>query len=73
MQDPLSKANRYRQEAAKYYELAKSSSLGFLSDCYRRVAVQYLFTAEGEVKLAEKRGDLVSNQAGPSTNAQNLG
>jgi hypothetical protein len=64
MQDPLSKANRYRQEAAKCYELAKSSSPGFLSDCYRRVAVQYLFMAEGELKLAEKQGHLVPEQSG---------
>jgi hypothetical protein len=35
--------------------------------------VQYLFMAEGEVKLAEKRGDLVPNRSGPSTTAQNLG
>jgi hypothetical protein len=65
MQDSLSKANRYRQEAAKCYELAKSSSPGFLSDCYRRVAVQYLFMAEGEMKLAEKHGRLVPEQATP--------
>jgi hypothetical protein len=64
MQDPLSKANRYRQEAAKCYELAKSSSPSFLSDCYRRVAVQYLFMAEGELKLAEQQGHLVPEQGG---------
>jgi hypothetical protein len=65
MQDPLSKANRYRQEAARCYELAKSSSPGFLGDCYRRVAVQYLFMAEGETKLAEQDGRLVPEQATP--------
>jgi hypothetical protein len=64
MQDPLSKANRYRQEAAKCYELAKSSSPSFLSDCYRRVAVQYLFMAEGELKLAEQQSHLVPEQSG---------
>jgi hypothetical protein len=67
MQDPLSKANRYRQEAAKCYELAKSSSPSFLSDCYRRVAVQYLFMAEGELKLAEKQGHPIPKQGGTST------
>jgi hypothetical protein len=67
MQDPLSKANRYRQEAAKCYELAKSSSPGFLADCYRRIAVQYLFMAEGELKLAEKQGHPVPKQGGAAT------
>jgi len=56
MPDPLSKANRYRQEASKCYELAKNASPGFLRDTYRKVAVQYLFMAEGELKLAEKQG-----------------
>jgi hypothetical protein len=61
----LSKANHYRQEAARCYELAKSSSPGFLSNCYRRVAVQYLFMAEDETKLAEKDGRLIPEQATP--------
>jgi hypothetical protein len=54
MPDPLSKADRYRKEAVKYYELAKSASPGFLRDCYRSVAVRYLIIAEGELKLAGK-------------------
>lgn len=55
MPDPLSKAERYREEAAKCYELAKSASPAFVSGFYRRIAVQYLFMAEGELKLAESR------------------
>jgi hypothetical protein len=55
MQDALSKANRYRQEANRCYELAKRSSPGFLRDTYRKVAVQYLFMAEGELQVAEKK------------------
>jgi hypothetical protein len=54
MQDPLSKADRYCKEAARYYELATSNSPGFLRDCYRRVVVQYLFLAEGELQQAER-------------------
>ena len=54
MRDPLSKANHYRQEAAKCYELAKSASPGFLRECYRRVAEQYLFLAEDELRLVEQ-------------------
>jgi hypothetical protein len=63
MPDPLSKADRCRKEAAKCYELAKSASPEFLSGFYRRIAVQYLFMAEGELKLVEKQ-DRVS----PDTN-----
>jgi hypothetical protein len=63
MQDPLSKANHYRQEAAKCYELAKSSSPEFLRDCYRRVAVQYLFMAEEELKHAERQGSAIPAQS----------
>jgi hypothetical protein len=55
MPDALSKAERYRKEAAKCYELAKDASPAFLSGFYRRVAVQYLFMAEGELKLVEKQ------------------
>jgi hypothetical protein len=53
--DSLSKADRYRKEATKCYELAKNASPAFLGDCYRRVAVQYLFMAEAEQKLAEQQ------------------
>ncbi len=67
MPDPLSKADRYRKEAAKCYELAKSASPEFLSGFYRRIAVQYLFMAEGELKLVEKQ-DRVS----PDTNGGSL-
>jgi hypothetical protein len=62
MQDPLSKADGYRKEAVKCYELAKSCSPGFLRDCYRRVAMQYLFMADGELKLAESQGNVISKQ-----------
>jgi hypothetical protein len=55
MLDPLSKADRYRKEAAKCYELAKSASPAFLSGFYRRIAVQCLFMAERELKLVERQ------------------
>ena len=54
VQGSLSRANHYRQEAAKCYELAKSASPGFLRECYRRVAAQYLFLAEDELKQVEQ-------------------
>jgi hypothetical protein len=53
MQDPLSKADRYWKEAAKCYELAKSTT--FLSGFYRQAAMQLLFMAEGELKVAERQ------------------
>jgi hypothetical protein len=55
MQDPLSKADRYWKEAAKCYELAKSTSPTFLSGFYRQAAMQFLFMAEGELKVAERQ------------------
>jgi hypothetical protein len=55
MQDPLSKADRYWKEAAKCYELAKSTSPTFLSGFYRQAAMQFLFLAEGELKVAERQ------------------
>jgi hypothetical protein len=55
MQDPLSKADRYWKEAAKCYELAKSTSPTFLSGFYRQTAMQFLFMAEGELRLAERQ------------------
>jgi hypothetical protein len=64
MPDPLSKADRYRQEAAKCYELAKSASPDFLSGFYRRIAVQYLFMAEGELKQVEKQDSVSPDERG---------
>jgi hypothetical protein len=73
MQDALSKANRYRQEANRCYELAKRTSPGFLRDTYRKVAVQYLFMAEDELKVAEQKDaqkrEAVADEAHPSTGA----
>jgi hypothetical protein len=46
MQDASSKAQRYRKEANKYAELAKTASPAFLGEIYRKVAVRYVFMAE---------------------------
>jgi len=62
MPDPLNKADRYRKEAVKCYELAKSASPAVLSGFYRRIAAHYLFMAEAELKLVEKEGSLISKQ-----------
>jgi hypothetical protein len=65
MQDPSSKAAHYRQEALKCHELARAAPYTFLSDFYRRIAVRYLFMAEEEMRLAEKKAD-VGSQRGSS-------
>ena len=46
MQDQLSKAERYREEAAKYHERAKFAEPGYLGDFFRQVAVRYMFMAQ---------------------------
>ena len=61
MLDPLSKADRYRKEAAKCYELAKNASPAFRSGYYQRIAVQCLFMAERELKLAEREHSVSSH------------
>jgi hypothetical protein len=53
--DGSDKADHYRKEAARCHQLAKDAPYAFLGNHYRRVAVQYLFMAEGEEKLAEKQ------------------
>jgi hypothetical protein len=62
--DPLSKAERYRKEANKCGELAKSASHAFLGDLYRRVAVRYAFMAEDVLRRAKKDSDSISKQNG---------
>jgi hypothetical protein len=55
--------SRSLPQAVKCYELAKNASPEFPSGFYRRIAVQYLFMAEGELKLVEKQ-DRVSERDG---------
>jgi hypothetical protein len=56
MTDPLGKADQYRQEAAKCYELAKLARPAYLGDVYRRVAIRYLFMAEDISRWPERHG-----------------
>jgi hypothetical protein len=60
MQDPSNRAEHYRKEAVKCYELAKSASPAFFGDFYRRVAVRYLFMAEDISRRVERQGEVVS-------------
>jgi hypothetical protein len=66
MMDPSNKADRYRKEAAKYHELAKSARPAYLGDFYRQVAVRYLFMAEDVSRWPDRRAGAVSNRNGMS-------
>jgi hypothetical protein len=59
MQDTLNKAERYRKEANKYAELAKTASPAFLGEIYRKVAVRYVFMAEELQRGHEHCGDAI--------------
>jgi hypothetical protein len=45
-EDAVSKAQRYRQAANKYGEMAKEAEPGYLAEVFRTVAVRYVFMAE---------------------------
>jgi hypothetical protein len=42
MQDPLDRADYYRQKAKKCHELATHAQFAFIRECYRRHAVRYI-------------------------------
>ena len=67
MTDPLSKADQYRQEAAKCYELAEAARPAYLGDVYRRVAIRCLFMAEELSRWPERRGPPSLDALLPST------
>ena len=46
MQQLLNRADRYRNEANRYADLAKTAQLDFLSELYRKTAVRYVLMAE---------------------------
>jgi hypothetical protein len=49
-EDALSKAERYREAADRYDELANQAEPGYLAEVYRKIAVQYLFMAADLLK-----------------------
>jgi hypothetical protein len=59
MQDPVSKAERYRREANKCAELAKSASPTFLGEIYQKIAVRYVFMAEELLRGPERDADAI--------------
>ncbi len=44
-EDALSKAERYREAANRYSELAKEAEPGYLAEVYRKIAVEYFLIA----------------------------
>jgi len=52
MPDPLSAAERYRSDAAKFLELAKDASSYFIRDYYNGLAKRYLKHAEDQEEMA---------------------
>ena len=62
MQNSLRRSEHYREEAAKYHELAKFARPAYLGDFYRRVASRYLVMAEDISRWPQRRGEAVSEQ-----------
>jgi hypothetical protein len=53
-EDALSKAERYREAANRYSELAKEAEPGYLAEVYRKIAVEYFLMALGLLKWADR-------------------
>ena len=53
-EDALSKAERYREAANRYSELAKEAQPGYLAEVYHKIAVQYLFMAADLLKWTDR-------------------
>ena len=45
-EDAWSKAERYRQAANRYGDLAKQAEPGYLAEVFRKIAVRYMFMSE---------------------------
>jgi hypothetical protein len=52
MPDPLSTAERYRSDAAKFSELSKDAVNPFFRDYYERLSQRYLMHAENQERIA---------------------
>jgi hypothetical protein len=61
-QNAARRAERYRQVAIEYSELANDASSPFLRTHYRQLAEEFRLRAEGELRVLEREG--VSRAAG---------
>jgi hypothetical protein len=55
MEQRLNRAERYRQQANRYAELAKTAEPGYLGEFFRKTAVRYVLMAEDLERWAEPR------------------
>ena len=62
MQDPARRAERYRQVAAEYSELANDAASPFLRTHDRRLAEEYRLRAEGELRVLEREGASIAER-----------
>ena len=65
MPDPLSAAERYRIDAAKFFELAKDAPNPFIRDYYNGLAKRYLVHAENQEKIARTSEGSAATEAIP--------
>jgi hypothetical protein len=56
-EDALSKAERYREAANRYSELAKEAQPGYLAEVHHKIAVQYHFMASDLSKWTDRPRD----------------
>jgi hypothetical protein len=68
MQDPLTKAYRYRKVSVEFFTLAKRTSSDFPRGYYQRIAEQYQMLADGE--LGWRHGDAIMPEEKPVFSAK---
>jgi hypothetical protein len=61
MQDPVTKAERYRKAANKYAEMAKQAEADYVAEIYRKVAVRYVLMAEDLLTWSKRRREMDVN------------
>jgi hypothetical protein len=68
MQDPLTRAYRYRKVSVEFFTLAKRTSSDFPRGYYQRIAEQYQMLADGE--LGWRHGDAIMPEEKPVFSAK---
>jgi hypothetical protein len=68
LQDPLTKAYRYRKVSVEFFTLAKRTSSDFSRGYYQRIAEQYQMLADGE--LGWRHGDATMPEEKPTFSAK---
>src|SRR5262245_15417901 len=67
MPDFLSAAERYRSDAAKFFELAKDAPNPFFRDYYNGLAKRYLMHAENHEKIARTSEESAATEVIPDS------